>query len=173
MWILNMQTTNILKSYWVRKSLTSKGFTLIELLVVMAVIAGMAAIVIFQFPGVPKAGRDTQRKNDLRQYQTAIEKYANSQNNLYPDYAAQTQADSLCTTLGLGSTCAKDPLDGQTKCSGQLCRYYYISNVSRTSYVLWSISEKPASSTKIYWTVCSNGVSGESSTVSTNGTCPI
>jgi len=55
----------------------TSGFTYIEMIVVMTVIALLAAIGITQYPGVSRTGRDTQRKNDLRQYQTALEAFAN------------------------------------------------------------------------------------------------
>ena len=164
--------------YFQFSSLIQNGFTLIELLMVMAVLSAIAGIIIIQFPGIQKTGRDTQRKNDLKQYQTAIEGYANSNGDLYPNHSSATPAVSLCSDLGLGTTCAVDPFDGGNRCLNSiLCRYYYQSNIARTSFVLWAALEKPQgaqfSPPTTYWTVCSNGVSGESATVTTNGVCPI
>ena len=53
-----------------------RGFTLIELLVVIAIIGVLAALVLAALSAAQKGGRDTRRKSDMKQYQTAIQQYA-------------------------------------------------------------------------------------------------
>lgn len=60
------------------------GFTLIELLVVIAIIGVLSAIVYANFVGIRQRGRDSQRKSDLRQIQTALELFRSDQ-GYYPD----------------------------------------------------------------------------------------
>ena len=148
------------------------GFTYIELIIVMSIIGIMSGFFVNRYTGVQRSARDTQRKNDLKQYQTAIENYANIRGGLYPIHDTETIAFSLCNTdLSLGNTCAKDPKDGQTVCSSSTCRYYYQSDAGGASFVLSGALEHPLANK--YWTVCSNGTTGESSTKTTIGACPI
>lgn len=64
---------------------TTNGFTLIELLIVIAVIGVLASgIVILIDPvSVFKKARDTQRKNEIKQIQSALQAYYNDHND-YP-----------------------------------------------------------------------------------------
>ena len=66
------------------------GFTLIELLVVVAVLAILAAIVIFNVVGVANKGRSAACKTDQQTIQTAVDAYyndlgTNGGTSLYPD----------------------------------------------------------------------------------------
>lgn len=65
-----------------RKS-SQKGFTLIELLVVVAIIGLLASIVIASLNSARQKGRDARRIADVRDIQTALEMY-NDSNNGYP-----------------------------------------------------------------------------------------
>lgn len=62
------------------------GFTLIELLTVVGIVGLLAALL---FPALSKAkasGRSTSCRNQLRQMVTALQMYAQDQNNRYPFY---------------------------------------------------------------------------------------
>ena len=150
------------------------GFTIIELLVVISIIGLLAALALVSFSGAQKQARDTQRKSDLKQYQTALENFANYNNSLFPSRTGDNiqAATTLCTDLGL-SECPADPKDGATY------RYFYQSDGSdggtanATVYVLYATLDNPDST---YWVICSTGKSGKLGTSyifsGTNGACP-
>ncbi len=123
------------------------GFTLIELMIVIAILAGLATLFMSSFPAAQKRGRDTKRRSDLKQYQTALEIYANK-NGAYPSPGlTNPSSSSLCTTvLGLPS-CPDDPKSTQ----------HYSINSSSTEYFLWAQLEQPSSTATEYFTVCSSG----------------
>jgi general secretion pathway protein G len=54
---------------------SSPGFTLIELLVTISIIGILAAMVLVNVIGFRERARDTERKRDLLQIQTALELY--------------------------------------------------------------------------------------------------
>lgn len=137
------------------------GFTLIELLVVISIIGVLASLALVSYTRSQKQARDTRRKSDLRQYQTALENYANQNNGLYPTVTFA----SLCSTLGLGNNCPNDPINQNDY------NYSYYSN-DGTVYVLSAKLEAPSRSEKPYWLYCSNGKAGESSSLPSDGTCP-
>lgn len=66
------------------KTKTFKGFTLIELLVAMGIMAVLTGMAIFNFNQSRVRARDVQRKNDIKQLQSALELYKND-NNQYPE----------------------------------------------------------------------------------------
>src|SRR3989338_2002064 len=89
----------------------SLGFTLIELLVVISIIGILASLAIVSFSGTQKKARDTERKSDLRQYQNALEIFANRNNGLFPSYTNSGGASlstTLCSDLNL-TNCPVDP----------------------------------------------------------------
>lgn len=51
------------------------GFTLIELLIVIVIIGVLSSLLLANFLGVRQRGRDSQRKSDSKQIQTALELY--------------------------------------------------------------------------------------------------
>lgn len=153
-----------------------KGFTLIEMLVVISVIGILASLAIVSFVGTQKSARDTQRRSDLKQYQNALEIFANKSDGLYPSeiVVGGTDASStLCDDLVL-ETCSEDPRNAD---DGTFV-YKYQSDgsgggvVDGTKYVLWSKLENSAD----YWVLCSNGKAGKEAQVGfgvTGGECPL
>jgi prepilin-type N-terminal cleavage/methylation domain-containing protein len=141
----------------------NKGFTLIEMLVVISLIGILAALAMVSFSSVQKQARDTARKSDLKQYQTATESYASKNNGGYFVSATAQTASSgtYCTALGIG-TCPADPKSPTTD-------YKYISD--GTNYVLWGTLENKTPTA--YWVVCSSGKNGERTTAPTTAVCPI
>lgn len=152
-----------------------KGFTLIEMLVVISLIGILAALSLLSFTSVQKQARNTVRKSDLKQYQNALEAYANLSSGLFPSRTTVTSASvALCNDLNSvlepDITCSEDPKS--------IPVYRYISDgtctagtACATKYVLWANLENKTVTT--YWVVCSNGKNGESTTAPTSGTCPI
>ena len=152
------------------------GFTLIELLVVIAIIAIISALSGVGIQNAFESARDAQRKSDLRQYQTALERVANANNSFYPErttaYSASDfnfETGSLCLDLGLDTSdsitdCPPDPK--YLKDSTAWYYYRYISDdgggaagsKTATRYVMWARLENVSNIT--YWEVCSNGRSG-------------
>lgn len=78
-------------------SVSLTGFTLIELLVVIAIIGLLASVVLVALNGARAKSRDTKRKADLKQIQTALELY-------YDKYAGYPSTSgnwwSTCTYWG-------------------------------------------------------------------------
>jgi prepilin-type N-terminal cleavage/methylation domain-containing protein len=75
------------KSKKVEKYGSIKGFTLIELLVAISVLAIASAVGFTTYANAQIAGRDAKRKDDMRQVQTALELYFQSQTptHFYPN----------------------------------------------------------------------------------------
>ena len=65
-----------------RKS-NQKGFTIIELLVVIVIIGILVALALPQLFAAQARGRDTERKNDLKNIKTQLETYYGD-NGAYP-----------------------------------------------------------------------------------------
>lgn len=61
----------------------SRGFTLIELLIVVVIIGVLTTLLLANFIGIRQRARDTQRKADLKQIQSALELYRADQGT-YP-----------------------------------------------------------------------------------------
>ncbi len=80
-----------------------RGFTLIELLIVIAIIAILTGLLFSNFSGARERARDTRRKSDLKQMQTALQLYNN-------DFNTFPLAGNGATIAGCGasgtSTCA-------------------------------------------------------------------
>lgn len=157
----------------------NRAFTLIEMLVVISLIGILAGLALISFSSSQKQARDTNRKSDLKQYQTALETFANISSGLYASRGNLAGAYAfLCpdlnTLLNPDITCIEDPKYS----SDSTYTYYYNSDgtgsgtVTATTYVLWAKLENKANT---YWVVCSTGQNGETTTVpsDTNGVCPI
>jgi general secretion pathway protein G len=95
---------------------TAKGFTLIELLVVISIIGILATLVTANLNAARSRARDTERKSDLKNIQTALRLYYND-NGGYPP---SNYFDSLWgAKMYNGQTVymnvvPKDPLSNQT-----------------------------------------------------------
>lgn len=126
-----------------------KSFTLIELLVVIAIIGMLSSFFLPNFMGARERARDTQRKNDLKQIQKALEMY--KQDQQYPAYPTPTGARAA---NGLG-TCGT-PFEGTSvyinkiPCDPQSIAptpYYYYRNPDDTlKYTLCVCLENKADS---------------------------
>lgn len=140
------------------------GFTLIELLIVIAVIGGLSSIAIFSFNGSQRSARDAKRQSDLKQYQTAVETFANRSNGLFPAVSGNQDLSAMCSTLGL-SSCPDDTRTGEN--------YNYNPLGGRTDYVMWVEMERRNSSGNIeFFVICSVGKTGKSTT-EPNANCPL
>lgn len=60
----------------------TRGFTLIELLVVIAIIIILAGILFVRYSAVQRKARDSKRKADIKEIQTALEMYADDHDGL-------------------------------------------------------------------------------------------
>lgn len=132
------------------------GYTIVEVLTIVVVISILAGVSIVGYSGLQARARDSQRKDDFKNLQNALEFYK-KQNNSYPQcdavaaYSTSTNSPQTCTlpdaeiTSGLKpdyiSTVPSDPktAGGYTYIVGR-----YISNTSTcavstdntTNYVL-------------------------------------
>ncbi len=154
------------------------GFTLIELLIAITVIGILSTIGFTTFRSSQQQAKDTQRKNDIRQYQLALENYASSNNSFYPSRTTAggvSTKTTLCTDLGsFISSCPEDPANA----GDETFTYLYQSDgagggaVGAIKWVLWGkIERKPN-----YWVACSNGKSGEKAQQGfsvSGGACPL
>ena len=125
------------------------------------------------YTSAQKQARDTIRKSDMTQYRTSLEMYANKNNGLYMAYPSRIDPyPTLCTPLGLGTTCPDDPKNS----TDDTYYYSYISDgtatkTDATQYVIWAKLENV--SPTAYWVVCSNGKSGTVTVTPSSGVCPI
>lgn len=76
-----------------------QGFTLIELLVVISIIGILATLVLANVGGARERTRDTQRKSDLRNIQTALRLYYNDFGK-YPADSGSSGKIIGCGTAG-------------------------------------------------------------------------
>lgn len=76
------------------------GFTIVELLVIITTLAILAGIVVFSFGQWRKSTAETEVKNDLKSFSTAMENARNFQ-NAYPTSAPSsfTASENVTVTL--------------------------------------------------------------------------
>lgn len=152
-----------------------KGFTLVEMLVVISVIGILASLALTSYNVSQRQARDTQRKSDLKQYQTALENFANNNNSFYLSRTSvQRLSDKsiLCTPLGITGECPIDPK--YDSANEDVHDYYYVSNGTgiiddATEYLMFTVLEGSGN----YWIVCSNGKSGNSEIRPTDYNCSL
>jgi general secretion pathway protein G len=139
------------------------GFTFIELMVVVAIIGILSGLFVTQYPAVQRRARDTNRRSDIKQYQTSMESYAFRNNGNYPASGGIINiSGTYCsTTLGLPD-CPTDP-----KAPAAI----YQVNSTTLVYVIWAKLEQPPTPVT-YFIVCSTGEAGDSTTVP-SGSCPL
>lgn len=78
------------------RKLNQKGFTIIELLVVIVIIGILVALTLPNLFAAQARGRDTDRKNELKNVQTKLETYFGDNGNYPTDFAdAIANADVL------------------------------------------------------------------------------
>jgi general secretion pathway protein G len=84
------------------------GFTLIELLVVVSLIGVLATLVLANLNAARQRGRDSQRKSDLRNIQTALRLYYND----YDKYPANMAGNIAgCGASGTSICIWGDPFE--------------------------------------------------------------
>lgn len=141
---LNKNARNIEKNMSKRNVLKSKGFTLIELLIVIAIIGILSTLLMVNFIGVRQRARDTQRKANISQIQSALEEYRADQGN-YPisiPSCGNALADPTGTTIYIQKMPC-DPLGNSYYNSGS---YYYSFNSSTNTYTLSACLENTSDS---------------------------
>lgn len=163
------------KKLKVKSKQESDGFTYIELIIVIAIIAAISVVSLGVYRSALQRARNTARKNDLRQYQVALNNYANLNNNLFPSSDGSSIFPStLCGYLGsLLQKCLSDTWNNKDS----TFQYNYQSGrtITGTSFaskwVLWAKLEGRDKN----WHVCSNGKSGERplTITVTGGDCPL
>lgn len=99
-----------------------KGFTIIELLVVIVIIGILVALALPQLFAAQARGRDTDRKNDLKNVQQKLETYFND-NDAYPAALPSEGAD--------GADISADDMKGPRNTT-----YTYTATDGNQSYTL-------------------------------------
>lgn len=79
-----------------------KGFTLIELLIAITIIGILSSFLLSNFVSARQRARDTQRKSDIHQIQSALELYRSDQGTYPPTLSSNG------TVCGSGSTLANN-----------------------------------------------------------------
>lgn len=149
---------------------TARGFTLVELLIVAAILAALATITLLAFGNQSEKAKDVERKSDLRQYQAALETYANRSGGVYPVEEDVSNLADLCGDLRIDN-CPDDP--------DSTNNYKYRSDSSGIKFVLWAVMQ--AKATDNVFIVCSDGRVGEKTVtdfvggggVSAGAACPL
>lgn len=117
----------------------NNGFTLIELLVAIGIMAVLTGMAVFNFNQSRVRARDVQRKNDIKQLQTAMELYKND-NSTYP--AAANFQTTLQSPVPYTKTTFRDPR------ASEWSDYRYIPAADLKTYFLQSCLENPADAAK-------------------------
>ncbi|TSC77737.1 MAG: putative General secretion pathway protein GspG [Parcubacteria group bacterium Gr01-1014_33] len=112
----------------------SAGFTLVELLVTISIISVLASVVLTSVNSARAKARDAKRRADMRQVQTALEFYYDT-NNAYPSVVADNLGTELSNLSGsLAPYLSVIPSDPK---SGWHTYQYVRGPASDNSYGLW------------------------------------
>lgn len=132
-----------IKNFRIKFKNSQKGFTLVELLIVIAIIGILSTLLVANFIGVRQRSKDSQRKADLRQMQSALELYRSDQGS-YPTTIPNCPSGSAislmtpdCSTSTYMQKVPKDPSGGD---------YSYTSN--GTTYTIIACLENANDSEK-------------------------
>ncbi|MEO6536770.1 MAG: prepilin-type N-terminal cleavage/methylation domain-containing protein [Candidatus Paceibacterota bacterium] len=78
---------------------SNRAFTLLELLVVIAIIGILSSIVLASLNSARMRSRDSVRRSDMHQIQTALQLYWLQNNGTYPVISGQAKASELAPAL--------------------------------------------------------------------------
>lgn len=134
-----------------------KGFSLIELLVVIAIIGSLAAMLLPNFQGARERARDTQRKNDIKQIQKAVELYKQGQSPLVfptPNSNVATNGLGTCNAVWTNNSSTIMPKIPCDPLYPTPSPYYFSADNNSLTYVLAACLENVADSTG---TTCPGG----------------
>jgi prepilin-type N-terminal cleavage/methylation domain-containing protein len=115
----------------------SSGFTLIELLVAISIVAVIFGIIITSASAIQRSTRDTQRKNDLKNLQSALQRYYADQ-GFYPSSAFDLNSSTSTSFTDLSgnpniSTATKTYIKTIPKDSLKTKPYCYIGLSNKSS----------------------------------------
>lgn len=116
----------------------SKGFTLIELLTVIAIIGILTAFLTVSYIAVRQRARDTQRKSDLKQMQSALELYK-ADTDAYPPSSPSSPFNPCGGPFTYNSIqyMSKVPCDSLNTTTP----YYYFQPSGTITYVIVACAE--------------------------------
>lgn len=141
------------------------GFTLVELLIVVSILAVITVLVSPMLYTGLKEGRDSRRKEEIKQYRTALENYATANSAVYPMRATSAVgAATLCNDAQFSKFASSCPDDSKYA-------YQYLSDSNGLKWILWGKLERSGN----YWILCSDGKSGEkldTDFMNLGGSCP-
>lgn len=132
--------------------MSKNAFTLVELLVTIAIIAILIAVSLVSYDNLTKNARDSQRKSDLKQIQSALEQYYRD-NTAYPSLS-----DGLDILSGTRKYINQVPAETVTD---NLPYNYVPSCVSNcTSYCLYATMEQGSNAGFVSSTACNDSSKG-------------
>lgn len=143
------------------------GFTLVEILIVISIIGVLIVALISALNPIQqiRKSRDSRKRNDLKQYQIALENYSVKNGGVFPPFASSA-VDPSSNLCGSGKA-LEVFMSGCPSDSGST--YKYRTPVGGVEYVLWAQLE----ATSNFWVVCSNGKIGERASAPGSGVCPL
>ena len=106
-----------------------KGFTLIELLVVIAIIGLLATLSVIALNTARVKARDARRVSDIKQMQTALEMYFDSNNGNYPAANGTMPTSTYISSVPTNP----QPIGG---CAAGYANYIYKSTANSGTYTL-------------------------------------